>query len=57
MAAFSSGIGTLIYLDQLAAWHLVGAAAAQGALYGIMSILVALTAGWLASTFFRLVFR
>jgi uncharacterized protein (TIGR02186 family) len=29
----------------------------QSALYGILSILVALTAGWLASTFFRLVFR
>ena len=29
----------------------------QSALYGILSILVALTAGWLASAFFRLVFR
>jgi uncharacterized protein (TIGR02186 family) len=29
----------------------------QSALYGLLSILVALTAGWLASTFFRLVFR
>ena len=29
----------------------------QSALYGILSILVALTAGWLASTFFRVVFR
>lgn len=29
----------------------------QSALYGILSILVALTAGWLASAFFRLIFR
>ncbi len=29
----------------------------QSTLYGILSILVALTAGWLASAFFRLVFR
>jgi uncharacterized protein (TIGR02186 family) len=29
----------------------------QSALYGILSILVALTAGWLASAFFRFVFR
>jgi uncharacterized protein (TIGR02186 family) len=29
----------------------------QSAIYGILSILVALTAGWLASTFFRLMFR
>ncbi len=29
----------------------------QSALYGMLSILVALTAGWLASTVFRLVFR
>ena len=29
----------------------------RSALYGILSILVALTAGWLASAFFRLVFR
>ncbi len=29
----------------------------QSALYGILSILVALTAGWLASAFFRVVFR
>lgn len=29
----------------------------QSALYGLLSILVALSAGWLASTFFRLVFR
>jgi uncharacterized protein (TIGR02186 family) len=29
----------------------------QSALYGLLSILVALTAGWLASAFFRMVFR
>jgi uncharacterized protein (TIGR02186 family) len=29
----------------------------QSALYGLLSILVALAAGWMASTFFRLVFR
>lgn len=29
----------------------------QSALYGFLSILVALTAGWLASAFFRMVFR
>jgi uncharacterized protein (TIGR02186 family) len=29
----------------------------QSALYGLMSIMVALTAGWLASAFFRVVFR
>ncbi|HSF95769.1 MAG TPA: TIGR02186 family protein [Thermohalobaculum sp.] len=29
----------------------------QSALYGLLSILVALSAGWMASTFFRLVFR
>jgi uncharacterized protein (TIGR02186 family) len=29
----------------------------QSAVYGLLSILVALTAGWLASAFFRLVFR
>jgi uncharacterized protein (TIGR02186 family) len=29
----------------------------QSALYGLLSILFALTAGWLASTFFRIVFR
>jgi uncharacterized protein (TIGR02186 family) len=29
----------------------------QSALYGVLSIIVALAAGWLASTFFRLVFR
>ncbi|HUS54837.1 MAG TPA: TIGR02186 family protein [Thermohalobaculum sp.] len=29
----------------------------QSALYGILSIVVALTAGWLASAFFRLIFR
>ena len=29
----------------------------QSAVYGLLSILVALSAGWMASTFFRLVFR
>jgi uncharacterized protein (TIGR02186 family) len=29
----------------------------QSAIYGLLSILVALTAGWLASAFFRLIFR
>lgn len=29
----------------------------HSAIYGLLSILVALTAGWLASTFFRIVFR
>lgn len=29
----------------------------HSALYGLMSILVALTSGWVASTFFRLIFR
>ena len=29
----------------------------QGALYGLLSILVALSAGWLASAAFRVIFR
>ena len=29
----------------------------HSAIYGLLSILIALAAGWLASTFFRLVFR